>query len=83
MVDDSDHHSKDDNQPIVYTRLTRSKDVKLKGVTVLHENSQVASKGRVSEKAPKKGRPAKGGVKRRATAAATTGQSTTPDDGRY
>ena len=72
VVDDSDHHSEDDNQPLVYTRLTRSKDAKLKGVTVSQENSQVGSKGRASEKAPKKGRLVKGGVKKRAAAAATT-----------
>ena len=56
VMDDTDHHSKDDNQPLVYTRLTRSKDAKLKGVTMSQENSQVDSKGRANEKAPKKGR---------------------------
>jgi hypothetical protein len=44
VVDDTNHHSKDDNPPLVYTRLTRSKDVKLKGVTVSQENSQVGNK---------------------------------------
>ena len=38
-VDDSDHNSVDDNQSLVYTRLTRSKNAKLEGVTVSQENS--------------------------------------------
>ena len=82
VVDDTDDRSQDNNAPIVYKRLTRSKDAKLKGVTVSQENSQVGSKGRASEEAPKKMRLAKGGAKRRATAAAATGQPITPDDGR-
>ena len=34
VVDDTDDCSQDDNAPIMYKRLTRSKDAKLKGVTV-------------------------------------------------
>jgi hypothetical protein len=82
VVDDTDHHSEDDNQPLVYTRLTRNKDAKLKGITVSQENSHVGSKGRASEKAPKKERPTKEGVKRRGAATAAIGQPITPDDGR-
>ena len=81
-MDDIDHHSEDDNQPLVYTRFTKNKDAKLKGVTVSQENSRVGSKGRASEKAPKKWRIAKGGVKRQAAATVATGQPITPDDGR-
>jgi hypothetical protein len=83
VVDDTDHYSEDDNQPLVYTRLTKSKDTKLKGITVSQDNSQVGSKGRASEKAPKKERPAKEGLNRRGAAAAAIGQPITPDDGRH
>ena len=82
VVDDTDDRSQDDNAPIVYKRLTRSKDAKLKGVSMSQENSQVGNKGRASEEAPRKGRLAKGVVKRRAAAAVATGQPITPDDGK-
>lgn len=83
MVDDSDHHSEDNNQPLVYTKLTKSKNAKLKGVTVSQENNQVGSKGCASENAFKNGRPAKEGMKRRATTVAAIGQPIIPDDGRH
>ena len=82
VVDDTDDHSEDDHEPFVCTRFTRSKDAKLKGVTVSQENNHVGSKGRANEKAPKKGTTTKRGVKRRAAAAAATVQPITPDDGR-
>ena len=64
VVDDTDDCSQDDNAPIMYKRLTRSKDAKLKGVTVSQENSQVGNKRRASEEASKKRRLTKGCVKR-------------------
>ena len=39
VVDDTDDRGEDDNPPKAYNRLTRSKDAKLKGVTVSQENS--------------------------------------------
>ena len=74
VVDDSSTCSEGERQPKTYTRLTRSKDAKLKGVSLLQENSQEGVKGRASEKTLKKGRAAKGGAKKRAAAEATTGQ---------
>ena len=82
VEDNTDDRFEDVTPPKDYTRLTRSKDAKLKGVTVSQDNSQVGSKGRASEKAPKKGRVAKGGVKKLATTAATTGQPISADEGR-
>jgi hypothetical protein len=82
VVDDNDDRSEDDNAPKVYMRLTRSKNAKLKGVTVSQANSQVGSKGRASEEASKTERAAKGGVKKRATTAATTEPLITSNDGR-
>jgi hypothetical protein len=82
VVDDTDDHSQDDNALKVYTRLRRSKNAKLKGVTVLQENSQVGRSGRTSEEAPKKWRAANEGVKKRAATAAAIGQPITADDGR-
>ena len=83
VVDDTDDCSQDDNAPIMYKRLTRSKDAKLKGVTVSQKNNHVGNKGRASEEAPRKGRLAKGGVKRRVAAAVATGQPISSDDGRH
>ena len=79
VVDDTDDRSQDLTPPQEFRRLTRSKDAKLKGVTVSQENSQVGSKGRATEKPPKKGRAAKGGVKKVAATAAATGQATNAD----
>ena len=54
VVDDTNNHSEDDNPPREYIRLTRSKNAKLKGVTMSQENSQVGSKGRASERPEKR-----------------------------
>ena len=78
VVEDSEVFREGEGPPKEYTRLTRSKDAKLKGVTASQENSQVAIKGRGSEKATKKGKAVKGGGKKRAATEAATGQPTPP-----
>jgi hypothetical protein len=74
VVDNTSARSEGEGQPITYTRLTRSKDVKLKAVSASQENSQEGVKGRGSEKAMKKGRVAKGGAKKRAHVEVASGQ---------
>ena len=54
VVDDTDDRSENNNPPKVYTMVRRSKDAKLKGVTVSQENSHVGSKGPAIERTPKK-----------------------------
>jgi hypothetical protein len=61
-----------------YTRLTRSKDSKLKSVTASQDNSQMAIKGRGSEKGTKKGKAVKVVGKKRAATSAGTGQPSHP-----
>ena len=82
VVDDTDDRSQNDNRPKVYTRMTRSKDAKLKGVTVSQENSHEGSKGPAIERTPKKAKVVKGGVKKRVEVAAVNGMPITVDDGK-
>ena len=78
VVADSSAHSEGGGQPKTYTRLTSSKDAKLKGAFVSQENSQEAVKGRGGEVALKKVRAPKGGGKKRVGEEATTGQPKPP-----
>ena len=73
VVEDSSPHSEGGGHNKTYTRLTRSKDAKLKGVSMSQENSQEAVKGRGGEKSLKKMRAAKGGAKKRVGTETTIG----------
>jgi hypothetical protein len=74
VVDNTSPRSEGEGQLITYTRMTRSKDAKLKAVSVSQENSQEVIKVRGNEKALKKGRVAKGGAKKRGPAEVAIGQ---------
>ena len=62
VVDVSYNPSEDGNPPKQSVRLTRSKDVKLKGVSGAQENSEVGMKGHRNEKVPKKMKATRGGT---------------------
>ena len=64
VVDVSYVHSEDENPPRQYVRMTRSKDVKAKGVSGATGNSEVGTKIGRSEKAPKKKKVTRGGGSR-------------------
>lgn len=75
VVDISYVPSEDENPPKHYVRMTRSKDVKAKGVSGATDNSEVGTKVGRSEKAPKKRKVTKGGGSRgRGTKSGSTQQ---------
>ena len=78
VVADSSARSERGGQPKTYTRMTKSKDAKLKGVYVSQETSPEAGKGRGGEVAVKKVRAPKGGVKKRVGAEAAIGHPKPP-----
>lgn len=61
MVDVSYVPSEDENPPKQYVRMTRSKDVKAKGVSGATGNSEIGTKIGRGEKAPKKRKVTRGG----------------------
>lgn len=65
VVDDSSVRCEAEGPTKTYTRLTRSKDAKLKGVSVSEDNSEDGGKGRGGDKALKKARAPKGCAQKR------------------